>query len=84
MHKAPAVDSNYVLKIKFIFLGYFDPVHDILIIKHNTIRGDLTDVSAKTKNTGYESLLQHNGGLSERWNGLYLIKLAIFYFSTLF
>ena len=37
-----------VSKSNYYYFGYFDPVNDCLIIKINTFRGDLSDVSAKT------------------------------------
>ena len=48
--------ANLLLKLNLLFVGYFDPVNMmivniIILICHNKseFRGDLTDMSAKTK-----------------------------------
>ena len=41
------VVSAFVLKIKQIFFGHFDPDFFFKIMKMNNFRGDLTDISVK-------------------------------------
>ena len=36
-------------KLNYIFFGYFDPGKIFLIMKINIVRGDLTEISAKTE-----------------------------------
>ena len=39
---------KFFSKLNNLFLGYFDPINNFLIIKMNNFRGDLSDISAKT------------------------------------